>query len=429
MADTDYAWMLEQLDTESPGDLSLAPGSTEATLFFIVNTNDIYKTFLYILGYTEVSTENNIALEPTLGFNRQLPMSHPRYPYLYADTIDIVGIGTEGQFYAGDVTYPQFIYRNPAAAGQVDYKTFRFYEYNKQLRIAVRYTSRNYFLLTNDQIKQAINSEAHGGNKKFQYYKKNPSNPNGWALGEYYDLREMLRYTEVIGYQPNVELIANSTGKAYWKSKGQNGEVPANGPSFDSPVTLENTSTNFQTIAKNDFKIKWYQIPKYLFLPSGNQNYRPWDYGSGMCNFGGNFDTDPGNIQQWNVPFFNFQSGTLLYQGYELEEGGSSFPFIPYDTTATTLPYNSFTNQYYNVIFNFSYFAVPPKQLHPPRLQNVTCQLGSMYTNGWNFVPVPSRNFYYIESGDLSPGEKFYPPYYSFPFQLLFNPRAEITPV
>jgi hypothetical protein len=426
MADTDYSFVLEMIDTESPGDTIVAPGATEATLFFLVDGNAIYQTFLLILGFTTVSNVNNQG-RPQFGFDRQLPMSHPRYPYLYAESIDIVGISNVGKTISATLNYPNFIFDNPSAAIKIDYKTFPYFERPKQYRVAVKFTSRNYFLLTNDQLLPTINDPAGGIPRNYTYWKKDYLRANGVKDANYTDTREYLRYTEIIGYNPGNEIIANSTGKGFWKSRDLNGQVPTNGPQQDSVITIENASVNFQTIAKNEFKVKWYQIPKWIFQPSDSDEQRPWDYASGMVNYGANYNEDPGNIDVFNFNLFGFSPGTILYTGYTLENASNAFPTVYLDGAETYLKTNYLYNQYYNVEFNFIQWAIPPDVLLKPNLALIDTKEGKMYSNGWNFTPNGNRNFYYIENGPSTRASNM-PPYFSFPAQAIFAPREIIAP-
>lgn len=415
MADIfDYKYLLEKIDSESPGDVTVAPGATEATLFFIINYDDLYKTFISILGYTKVSDDGPDAA-PNLGFDRQLPMSHPRYPFLYAESIEIVGYSPNGKVTYDSLKYPEEIFASKSAK-PINYKTNEFFENYKMARIAVKFTSRNYQLLANKQIKLL-------GAKSYPYWIRNNKRNNGVEGKSYFDLHEMLRYTEVF-VEPNNEIIANTTGKGFWKSKNQQGQVGPEAPTNDAPITIENTSTNFQTIVKNKYKVKWYQIPKTLFRPAINK-LRPWDYAVSTLNFGANYDDDAGNIDIWNYNLFNWVPGTMLYTGYELEDASSSFPFIPYNGDQDELPFNYLKNQYYNVTYNFIQFTIPKDQIVLPDIALFGEKLGKMYSTGWNFVPQPNRMFYYIESQN-SANQKGMPPYFSFPHQALFNPRMLI---
>ena len=131
----------------------------------------------------------------------------------------------------------------------------------------------------------------------------------------------------------------------------------------------------------------------------------------------------------FNYPFFKFANGTLLFTGIETTESQFSFPRGRVDDSELSLWGNLFSNQYYDITFNFIQYVIPETQLALPSLGSLDLVIkGQMYSNGWNFAPLPNNIFYYAQSvngtGALVKGT--IPPYWSVPFQLLYNPQFEV---
>lgn len=417
----DLAWLLEHIDTESPGDLNIAPGATEATLFFIIDEPKLISSFYYILGYSRFS--NKVWPNGAVGgLTRQIEMSHPRYPYLYAESVDIVGISPNGSQSASNFVYAGDIFNtnNPDQKIPVDYKTFRNIDVYRQYRIQVKFTTRNYFLLTDDQLSTAI-AQPGRGPERLWYYVRDNLKATGVRQESYFDFREYLRYTE-LNIEPSNEILANSNGKLYWKSIRQgNLESIQPSPEGESPVGFESSPVKFVNVTKNNIKIKWYKVPKKTIL---NPMYLDF---AATVNFGANYDDDAGRYDIFNYELFNFAPGTLLFLGITSEDVNSSFPTIRYGAKNDIDLFNNvLDNTYVNITLNFAQFVVPKNQLVLPALSSIEVpNNGKMLSNGWNFVPAPNQKFYYIESGSVADKKNAWPPYWSAPHQRLWNPQAK----
>lgn len=415
-----FDWLYEFIDTESPGDSSIAPGATEATLFFIISGDDLTRAFIDILGYTKFSDKKWGGIA-TGGLTRQIEMSHPRYPYLYAESVEIVGLSPNGNQNSRDFDYATKIFNtlNNDPAVPIDYKTFYYMDVYKKYRLSVKFTSRNYFLLTDEQLAPAIDPTGVGIPRLYSYYIRDYQRPDQTRPESYRDYREYLRYCELT-IEPANEILANSNGKLYWKSTppGQVLSGPPN-PYQESPIGAAAAPVNFVNVTKNKVKIKWYKVPK---ITSFNSQYT---FATSLINYGANYDDD-GDVDIFNYEFFNFAPGTLLFTGITIEENNSSFPIIPFTgKTREDMLFNVMRNQYINITFNFIQFVVPRDQLILPNVQNIAWSTrGKMYSNGWNFVPTPTLNFYYVESANVERKETAWCPYMSFPMQKLFDPQA-----
>lgn len=422
----DFDWLLEKIDKESPGDVEIQTGQTSAVLFFWIEGEYLTQAFYDILGWCEFSTKN-WGNGITGGLTRSVEMSHPRYPAYTADRVNITGIKPNGDVNVEDtdnfapLEYASYIFNttNPNLQVPVDYRTVPYSATYKMYRVAVTFSVKDYFPLTDEQLEPAI-LQGQATPPKYFYFDKTYS-PAGTVLKNYYDFREMLRYTSPPDIQPQYELITNDNARLYFKNVVDLDAPVYLGPIPETPLTTTNTSSFFQPIVKNNVEIIWHKVPKETLLNP--------QYGTsvGMVNFGGNpQDFNYNNPEIFNYDLFNFDSGTLLLTGVESEEmhSNSSFPVLPYSAeTRNDMIRNPIKNQFINIKFKFSQFSIPPSQLKLPSVAKVAKWLkGAMCGNGHNFVPNPNRNFYYIESGNLSQRDVTFPPYWSRSFQTLWNP-------
>lgn len=429
-------YLLENIDSESPGTSSLAPGQTEAVMYFIIDWDQIFKLtgggdLVYamweeILGSTRISTKDwavGGAAPIRGGLTRKIPMSFPGDigTSLYAYEFSIQPYSPDGKY----LDTPWNEYYSGAGADTLDYKTFEYVARYKKLRLEIKFKTRNYFILTDAQLENAILYDGLAVPRRYSYYNKKYRTVNRPLGGKrveifseidfYYDFCEYLRYTE-INIEPNNEIIVNTQGRLYWRSSLNNPEFS---PNNNAPVTNNNSGAQYQTIIKNKIKIKWYQVPKIII-----QNPR-YAYHLGKCNYGYNYNED-NNPEVYNYDFFKFAPGTLLFTGLETTESQFSFPRGRAGKTELGFWGNLLANQYYDLTFNFIQYVIPETQVTVPDLAslNLTIQ-GQMYSNGWNFVPLPNNMFYYTQSQSSTIVNGVVPPYWSVPFPILFNPRSD----
>lgn len=414
------SWLLETIDSESPGDLTVAPGATEASLFFIIDIKYIYEAYLLILGYCRV---NEVPYQDGSigGLDRGVEMSHPRYAWLYADSIEFVPISADGNANIPMNNYTEFIYQSKSPNG-VSYKTFPYYSNYKKIRLQVKFKTRNYSCLTNEQLKDLILRDNIAGPPRFAYYNRDDFALAGIKREIYKDYYEYIRYTSM-EVEPNNEVVVNQAGMGFWKSETDIPLPPLNDPNRypkqNSVVSMKNSSVKFQNITKNKVKITWYKVPKILAF---NTQYI---VNLGKINQGPNFNEDP-DPAIWNYNFFNFIPGTLLFLGITTENAGTTFPIFPFSTKNPFDYYkNQINQQYYNITFNFIQYVIPEDQIERPKAA-IAANLstgGRQYTNGWNFAPLPNRQFHYMENTAFNKPHDV-PPSWAYPFQRFFDPLA-----
>jgi hypothetical protein len=416
----DLSYLLEKIDTESPGDVSIAVGATEATLFFIVEFKDIYRFYLETLGYTTVSTENRVGPNRPVGLSREIPMSHPYYPWLYAQSVEIQGIGANGYLKSeqfGGIAF--FNQEDPP--NSVTYKTTDGMDIYKKYRIAVRFKSLPYLVLNDSQLDDAIRSFNGVGIKKFSYWDFDPLDPLGNKIVEksYWDGCEYLRYTQMF-VEPDNEVLVNESGKGYWKSIALgNDKVYLGAPSFNQAIQVQSAGVNYVNVTTNKVRIVWYQVPKRVALNLKYINNVT------KINYGANYNEDP-VINTFNYPFFGYEGGTLLFTGITTEPSRYGFPKFVFTSIDRQEMYTNLrANQYYDITFNFIELSIPQDNIELPNLANFNPKQGKMYSNGWNFVPYVTRQWYYIENQPFALKENALPRYWSYPFQALFDPVVE----
>lgn len=436
MASLFLEYLLENIDSESPGDQAVAPGQTEAVMYFIIDWEQIvkfesnklvYTMWEEILGSTSLNLKNWAKGGDAIrgGLTRKIPMSFPGDlgNSLYAYEFSMQPYSPNGKDFS--TNWNDYLTSEPANG--LDYKGFEYLAKYKKVRLEIKFKTRNYFILNDEQLKDAILYKNLAEPRPYTYYNKKYRNAviNGNRRVEifsdpatYYDFCEYLRYTE-INIEPNNEIIVNTQGKLYWRSILGDPEFS---PINNAPVTGNNSSANYQTIIKNKVKIKWYQVPKIVIQ---NPKYA---YHLGKVNYGWNYD-EQNNPEVFNYPFFKFANGTLLFTGIETTESQFSFPKGVVSNSQASMWANLFVNQYYDITFNFIQYVIPETQLALPTLASLDLAIkGQMYSNGWNFAPLPNNVFYYAQSindvGALVKGT--IPPYFSIPFQLLFDPRYEV---
>jgi hypothetical protein len=173
-------------------------------------------------------------------------------------------------------------------------------------------------------------------------------------------------------------------------------------------------------------------VPKIVMT---NRKYTNF---AGQINYGINFDQkavppDPiADINLFNWPMWDFQPGTLLYLGMNVQPSTVGvyleYPFS--SANEATLFQPVMFNNYVDVTFEFLHRVIPSNLIIRPDLDLMSPNRGGkMYTTGWNFVPFSNGSYRYIESYNQETETTQMPPYFSFPIQILFDPQNENLPI
>jgi hypothetical protein len=422
----------ELLDKESPGDMSISPAQTEATLFFVTDWNqNIYTTINDILGFTTFSNFD-YGIDFTGGLSRTIPISHPLIPNLYAQEVKIVGIGPDGKWDSEKIEW-NVIQFNTGNANAVEYKTNPTTGKYLKARLEVTFRAVNYMVFDDDQLRPLI-YQGDVVPPSYDYYFKKIVNNAGTLefqpqITGYVDFREYLRYTSM-DFEPNNEIIVKQNGSLYYKSSATPEIIGAR--ANNQNVSNATGNAQFSTIVTNKVKIKWYQVPKIVMT---NRKYTNF---AGQINYGINFDQkavppDPiADINLFNWPMWDFQPGTLLYLGMNVQPSTVGvyleYPFS--SANEATLFQPVMFNNYVDVTFEFLHRVIPSNLIIRPDLDLMSPNRGGkMYTTGWNFVPFSNGAYRYIESYNQETETTQMPPYFSFPIQILFDPQNENLPI
>lgn len=408
----------ELIDKQAPGQIEVAPGSSEAYMFFLIEGDDTesatQKLFVLIpkiLGRVKISGKiwPNLA---TGGLERELAMVHPFASWMSADSVEIQGLKSSGNA-ESETFFPTTDWM-----GDVDYTTMQYFQTYNAYRVKVNFSAKNYLELSDNQLESAIVQDGISP-KRYSYWVQDPNRNPPFREEKYYDFREYLRFTEMI-IEPNNELIANTTGRGFWFSLPFGEAVPKpNAPLPNSAITLENAPINFQNITKNLVKIKWYKVPySVVNIEYIKQNV-------GQVNYGANWNQDAGDVATFNYPFFGYKAGTLLYTGYKIEDIKPQFPFPEFSVATRRSLYENYVNNLTcTVVFYFIQFVIPRDQIVYPENGNVQFTEFGKMVDGWNMAPVPSKRFFYVENKPRAQRFTALPPYWSYPFQNLFSLRA-----
>lgn len=428
----------ELIDKEAPGDMSIAPGQTEAVLFFVMEWNEqIWINIDIILGHTTFSNWNyNIGY--TGGLSREIPMSHPLIPNLYAQEVKITGIGPDGQWTSESIEWNAALF-STGTVNAVQYKTNPTTGKYLKARLQVTFRAVNYMVLDDDQLRPLIYQQEIPPvppipviiPPSYDYYWKKIVNNAGTLEFDpqpaaYTDFREYLRYTSMF-FEPYNEIIVKQNGSLYYKSSATPEIIGAR--ANNQNVSNATGNAQFTTIVTNRVKIKWYQVPKIVML---NRKYTAF---AGQVNYGINYDqvVDPvTDIETFNWPMWNFQPGTLLYLGMKAEPSSVGvYISVPFSSqNEATLFDPAIFNNYVDVTFEFLQRVIPRNLIVLPDIDLMSPNRGGkMYTQGWNFVPFSNGTYKYIESYNQDTQTTQMPPYFSFPIQILFDPQNENLPI
>jgi hypothetical protein len=420
----------ELIDKESPGDMSISPSQSEASIFFVTDWDDnIYELINGILGYTTLSNFD-YGIDITGGLSRSIPLSHPLIPNLYAQEVKIVGIGPDGKWTSESISWNAALFNTADAPNAVQYKTNPTTGKYLKVRLQVVFKAVNYMVFDDEQLRPLIYQGLPNPPSYDYYYKKIVNNAGTLEFDPqptgYVDFREYLRYTSM-SFEPNNEIIVRQNGSLYYKSSATPEIIGAR--ANNQNVSNATGNAQFTTIVTNRVKIKWYQVPKIVMT---NRKYTAF---AGMINYGINFDqvVDPViDVQLFNWPMWNFQPGTLLYLGMTVQPSTSGV-FLDSDYSSAneaTLFRPVMFNNYVDVTFEFLQRVIPSNLLIRPDLDLLSPNKGGkMYTTGWNFVPFSNGLYKYVESYNQETQTTQMPPYFSFPIQILFDPQNENLPI
>lgn len=246
---------LESIDSTSPSSAGFSLDTARAvTPMQLLNptTNDLQDAITTILGTTFVDKTDG-------RLNRQLPLAHPTFPWLFASSIESIrGVGAPTK---------------ELASSALEAPPFPFYALYPQYEFMVTFTPRNYAVLKDASI------TLQNGQKWYSF--DGTENANAFYAQEWnrfcwYDL------------SPHPENITAQFGQMLFRT--QSGSAPGNGVQF---VGQPRIFINTQSV-----KIYWKQVP-FRYIDSSNSWIRKYI----------------GTINQYD--FWKWQAGELLYINYD----------------------------------------------------------------------------------------------------------------
>lgn len=334
-----------------------------------------------ILGYVSPFVDTT-----RQAMRRWLPVTHPRYPYLYANNITSItgkGINTAVRVAATQPTNPA-IGAKPIAA----YLQFKQYE------VGVDFTSRPYPLIADASFTNSVTG---------QWYAK-----NGTAYTFTY-APEWCRYCD-FDLIPCDNTIQGSVGSMSLIDGGRG-----------SGQFVPFTSPPWMWLPDQYLKVRWYQVP-YRYIISQNS------YIAGTAKAptasGGGARYWRGRVNQ--NPWWFWPAGSLLYMGYSVTKYAPPTPDI--GTYTGYVPTSTDPNATGSFINYERLCDIELTFLLTSRFMSGT--LGATITNknyvqtGHNLLPNLADNLFYYATRTPPGGTESVqnpPAWFSFPLEALFS--------
>ncbi len=320
---------------------------------------DIQDTVKLLIGNTKYGLAGG-------KIQRDLPIAHPQFPWLYVDGIPrIDGVGQMEQINA---VVPSLV-PNPVQPAQ--------YALYKQLVWHIEFSQLPYTPLPDSSIDMVSNATPNFA-ALAQFY-----TPAGGSSTFYY-ADEWKRYTK-FSLAPVDKSVTATLGQMTFRGGSANGVV--------FPGQLK------KFLPDQILTVKWYKVPyRYIISPRSYLNkYK--GYINQINNARGN-------------TFGTYTGGQLLYVGYKPSE-----PYtMPYPTVEWIFGVNQYA-KYGDIELNF--LCTNRTSTSPPTPSNL-----NYLTSGWNAQPWFKDQKYYYVATRTTPGTDATsdtPPYLSVPFEILFT--------
>lgn len=354
--------LVEVVDNVSPNKAKFgytASGATSTYLFQPDDAEDLQDAIALILG--DVSNDVGDGR-----IQRTLPIAHPVYTTLYADSVEIYG---HGQYTLTDA--------NP----QLEAPTMPQFALYEEYVLVVNFTQRPYAVLPDTSVRMY-----NSGNQW--------TNPAGSLTGYKY-AAEWVRYT-YFTVQDRSEFITAQQGQNVLRADGD--QLPEGVPFAGMPKVF---------MPGQQINIIWEQVPsRYIGSPN-----------SYITSF-------QGMVNQFS--FWNWQAGQLLYLGYE---PAFFTPPVQQELVVgdqNPNPAIGTTQRLMRVVLKF--LVTFRTAVNPPSVANANFIVNHNNAFPWFAGDTPvlskSRNFYYVttvaKAGDDT-GASEVPTFFSFPLELLFT--------
>ena len=349
--------------------------SSEATLSGTVDSSVIDNTngIVEVLGSSIAGGDGRI--------NRLMPLAHPEYPWLFAESLQIEGIG--------------FKEKAITSAPSFDVKPMKNYAKYKLYKYTIRFTTRPYSVLPDTKIK--VNKYTVGDPWYIADTGVAVPTAGGFVAEPPGDrhAEEWLRYTD---YEENCASDYITAQQGQFRFSRADGNAP-------DVLAVPGQIKMLQR--KTTIKYRWSQVP-YSYISSEYS----W------------INQAQGSVNQFN--WCKWNAGTLLFLGYTYKRYAPAHPYIIQNPEANTLGLSM--DKLADIEFVFLHFdpGTPVAGTGPDSGFNNDNK--SFIAAGHNLMPYGAMNrnrgWYYSTGGSFSPS---YPPgdyaplYPSFPFQLIFT--------
>lgn len=390
----------EIIDSESPSTSEFSQTNSKSVITFLV-------TQAQLTGTVDDKNRTRNFLTDVLGsayltnnsyVSREVPASHPLFPWQYASRIvSVKGYSPMGNERSDLITaagpYANIEVKQPSWAGA--------YQYYK---IVVEFQSRNYNIYTDAQL------VPHYEKKQIWMPQKSNRGLLSETNFEINDRMEYLRYCTWT-YEAKTEPLTYG-GTNFWCKNSA--EDDNDNLQKEFPVPADNGGVNNLLITRYNIDYNWYFVPFELTLKN-----QMWVDGYNKINQYPFIRTQP-NL---NTEFSLFKRGSLLFKEVKVKKYEPYWPFekilVTDNSSVYDWQYQYSKNQYCDITFKFVMYEVPENlKIIPGR--NTYKQLNCKNVqSAHNMVPYPATlNYYYFESSNDK--EKGAPLYWSYPFEALF---------
>ena len=358
------------------------------------NINNLQQCVTDILGYV-----NTKAYSPKLNLNRQIPLRHPAFPYLYASQLSgINGTGRATATAQPAVPVPSgepyLLTSNPIT------NTFGVYP-NYELKVT--FTTRPYNILSDAAVTTGMSS----------YFPPVSSSQPGSPVRFKY-AAEWCRYNSWI-LQPQNNNIQSGVGAMSFKGAGSGVGFPTQEYQFTSPP--------FAYMPDGLLTMTAFNFP-YRYITSFNSYFTYNGYptvGMGQSFLG------CVNQNDW----FNWKAGSLLFLNYQTKIYNQPFPQIAPVADLNSNEWSEFT-KVCDITMTFLHTNRTPGTIPALPANNNWIAAGHNLqpffgTNLANY----NRTFEYATAGSISaktPPAQWFPTWKSAPFELLLT-DPDINPV
>ena len=265
----------EQVGASSFGTGGFSHGGANFNRSYLVGQKNLSNFIYYTLGYNSPRNDGKS------GVYRQTPVADPQFPFMYASSV----ANLQGNRYIQSTDWE---YNALGAGNTLIGQPMPVYADWSEYTVTLNFDQRPYKVLDDTFVEQRAEtiSFSEQNNQVYVF-------PNVWP--------EWLRYT-TYSFETRSEFLTVDTGSCYYYAKNNPQiNIPNQGVSAGSSMT----KALFKT---GTFKITWRMVP-YQFVTGLNLD-------TGVVKLTA-LSVGQGRVNQ--SKFFGFKAGTLLFEGYTID--------------------------------------------------------------------------------------------------------------